>query len=329
MYFSIIIPTYNPAQRIKKLLDSIVRNDCIDQIEVIISDDCSDESIEDILLEYKNINYIFITNDHHTGFPRTGRQNGLNKAKGSWICFADQDDYFVDNAFDKIKKIIEDNKIHNYLPGNFLQYDEESGNYIMYDGTKSWTHGKFYEKSFIDKYQIAYDDVRYCEDVNFSTHVGCVLVENNIGIQMYNDPVYVWCRHQDSLCGGDYFSKSVKDYIHSTFGIIEQYIAKTKNDPQKQDQFTNKFVQTLYHLYFYLQSDQLFLDKECLLTSMLTLLPIYKDFKKDANIESSQLIQITHTNLQKMFAETRNDDFVQVPFVEKMSFKDWVFYYLE
>ena len=47
MFFSVIIPTYNPKKYLNNILESITKSDCMDDIEVIISDDCSTEDFSD------------------------------------------------------------------------------------------------------------------------------------------------------------------------------------------------------------------------------------------------------------------------------------------
>ena len=63
MFFSIIIPTYNPNTCLTKLLESIDSNYCIDDIEIIISDDCSTESFDDLLTPFSHLNIRKIVND--------------------------------------------------------------------------------------------------------------------------------------------------------------------------------------------------------------------------------------------------------------------------
>jgi glycosyltransferase involved in cell wall biosynthesis len=49
MFFSIIVPTYNPRKFLPKLLDSIATNKILDDIEIILSDDLSTEPFDDIV----------------------------------------------------------------------------------------------------------------------------------------------------------------------------------------------------------------------------------------------------------------------------------------
>jgi len=53
--FSIIIPTYNPNKYLPILLNSINMNNCLNEIEVIIVDDLSTESFDEIIKQYNKI----------------------------------------------------------------------------------------------------------------------------------------------------------------------------------------------------------------------------------------------------------------------------------
>lgn len=329
MFFSVIIPTYNPRNYLPNLLTCISRNECIDDIEIIISDDCSDEKFDDIIESFNKLHIKVIVNNYHSGFPRDGRQNGANVATGEWLCFADQDDSFVDNAFDKIKAYIEKEKIKNYLATDFIMHVDGTDRYEVYDGTKCWTHGKFYEKSFWDKYGIKYDDVKYCEDVNLSTRTGCIMIAENIPMSISRDHlVYIWNRRSDSLSEGDYLFLSMPDYIKGTLGIIVDYAEQYKFNTDLLDKYTLKFIQTLYHIYFYCQSDKIYTQRKTMLDIETTLYPICQRFFETSGLTADSIIEKTNTELLNFYSQTRYEDCIQVPFVEQITFKDWMKLYL-
>ena len=329
MFFSIIIPTYNPRAYLPNLLTCISRNNCIDDIEIIISDDCSEESFEDILESFKSLHIKTIVNDHHSGFPRDGRQNGADIATGEWICFADQDDGFVDNAFDKIKAYIEKEQIRNYLATDFIKHAEGTDYYEVCDGCKGWTHGKFYEKSFWDKHNLGYDDVKYCEDINLSTKTGCVLIAENLPMNTCKDIyVYIWNRRSDSLSEGDYFCQSMPEYIRGTIGVITDYIEKYRYNEDMLNQYIVKFIQTIYHIYFYAQNDRIQSSRNTILKIEETLYPIYQRFLEATGLTTDEIISKTNTDFIGIYSQTRFDDCQQAPFIEKMTFSDWMHIYL-
>lgn len=329
MYFSVIIPTYNPKPFLSELLTSITRNECKDEIEVIISDDCSDEPFCDVLKSFEMLNVKVITNDKHYGFPRNGRQNGANMATGKWICFADQDDYYVDNAFDKIKKFIEENSVTKYFGSDFIQHKVLTDEYIVKSGSEGWTHGKFYEKSFWDSHDLHYDNVDYCEDINLTTKCGCIMMEENEKFHICHDPVYIWNNRPGSLCDDSYFVKSMPDYIKGTIGVIADYVEKYKYNKDLLESYELVFMKTLYHIYFYCQNDIVSEDKESFLSAIVVLLPYYRKFLSVTGFTDADIISRTAGDLRGMFMECLVSDYQQVSFFISMSFNDWITAYLK
>lgn len=328
MLFSVVIPTYNPLKYISLLVGSIKRNECIDEIEIILSDDQSDEDLNSILENNKDINIKLITNDKHHGCPGPGRQAGAEYASGKWICFADQDDYFVDEAFDKIKAFIEKEGAKDHIIGDFIMTYANSSDYIVYDASKAWTHGKFYEKSFWQKYNLCYDDLKYCEDINLSTKIGCIYSTEGITIYRYEEPIYVWNRSLDSLSGGDYFAKSMPDYVKGTMGVILDYLERNMDKEDSRTELIIKFVETLFHIYFYCQDQRIYSDVRNIIATIAVLQPMCDRFYRLTNTSVHDIVTATSNELMDLYAQTRHDDYIQIHFIEQITFKDWVKYYL-
>ena len=91
--FSVIIPTYNRAEKIKFCLDSLV-NQSYKCFEVIVCDDGSTDNTKEIVALYENkldLKYIW---EENWGGPARPRNNGIKITKGKWICFLDSDDWW-------------------------------------------------------------------------------------------------------------------------------------------------------------------------------------------------------------------------------------------
>ena len=89
---SVIITTYNRADFLKKTLDSI-ENQTYKNVEIIVIDDGSTDEIaikiKNICLEFSKCQYHWKSN---TG-QADSRNFGIEKAKGEYISFCDDDDY--------------------------------------------------------------------------------------------------------------------------------------------------------------------------------------------------------------------------------------------
>ncbi len=89
--FSIVIPTYNRPERLKICLDSLIHlNYERENFEVIIVDDGSHNSLDNIIEPYRNQLNLTLIRQENTG-PASARNKGVNAAKGQYLAFTDDD----------------------------------------------------------------------------------------------------------------------------------------------------------------------------------------------------------------------------------------------
>ncbi|MBI4681161.1 MAG: glycosyltransferase [Nitrospirae bacterium] len=89
--FSIIIPIYNRAEKLRRALES-VENQSLRDYEVIVCDDGSTDdtrSVVDAFAAKMQITYLW---EKNWGGPARPRNNGIRAAQGEWLCFLDADD---------------------------------------------------------------------------------------------------------------------------------------------------------------------------------------------------------------------------------------------
>ena len=98
MLITVIIPTYNGAETIKRAIWSVQNQGGIGDLfdlEIIAVDDRSTDATQ-LILEHlslkSQIPILRFVNPRHSGGPNMGRNTGLKYATGEWICFLDQDD---------------------------------------------------------------------------------------------------------------------------------------------------------------------------------------------------------------------------------------------
>lgn len=114
MLLSICIPTYNGSKYIRKNLDIMIRqiqeNNLSDDIEIVVSDNCSTDSIPQIMEEYVNKypNFIrYSRNDKNLGYD--GNIIKLTKlAEGKFIHLFGDDDYFAPNGLIRLYKVLKE-----------------------------------------------------------------------------------------------------------------------------------------------------------------------------------------------------------------------------
>jgi len=113
---SVIIPTYN---RYKFLLNAIksVQEQTYKNIEIIVVNDCSTEKeyksghlekMNKVKVVHLPIN-LRIKYNVQAAQGRT-RDNGIKIAKGEWIAFLDDDDYWLPQKLEKQMKVLKENK---------------------------------------------------------------------------------------------------------------------------------------------------------------------------------------------------------------------------
>ena len=99
-FFSVVIPTYNRENIIKKAIDSVLSQSFQD-FEIIIIDNGSTDKTKQFIKSYSNakIKYFYQIG---SGSPASPRNAGIRNSSAPWVCFLDSDDYFSY----KIDKII-------------------------------------------------------------------------------------------------------------------------------------------------------------------------------------------------------------------------------
>jgi glycosyltransferase involved in cell wall biosynthesis len=145
---SVIIPTYNRFEHLNHAIQSVI-NQSFQDFEIIVINDCSTQPqyYNGQLELYPKTTIIHLPVNLKTKYNVTAaqgqtRQHGLNISNGTWICFLDDDDYWLPNkleiqlnALSKYPQILLCST--NMFYGNGL-YDK-SLNYPVYH-TKSLPH---------------------------------------------------------------------------------------------------------------------------------------------------------------------------------------------
>lgn len=128
MKLSILTPTYNRAQCLPKLYESIKQNK-IDTLELewLIMDDGSQDHTRELIESFQKENIVPIVYFFQQNQGKMVALNNLvEKAAGDWIVECDSDDYFCQNAFQFIVENVSlDNQVYAYA---FLKYDQNLHN---------------------------------------------------------------------------------------------------------------------------------------------------------------------------------------------------------
>ncbi len=103
---SIIVPVYNTESYLTTCLESLV-NQSLEEIEIILINDCSTDESLAILEKYKEkypMKIIIINLEENKG-PGGARNAGINIAQGEYLGFVDSDDDVSQEMFEALYKI--------------------------------------------------------------------------------------------------------------------------------------------------------------------------------------------------------------------------------
>ena len=104
IFFSVIIPVYNRAQRLPYVLESL-KKQTFQDFETIIVDDASNDNSYQVAMDYELPYKIVLRNEQNCERCVT-RNRGIDVAKGQYICFLDSDDYHLPEHFQKLHDFI-------------------------------------------------------------------------------------------------------------------------------------------------------------------------------------------------------------------------------
>lgn len=103
-HFTIVIPTYNRAEKIKHTIQSVL-NQTYSDFELLVMDDGSTDHTETIVNGFSDhrIRYEWAPN---SGGPATPRNRGIAASKSPWISFLDADDIWYSRRLECVNDAI-------------------------------------------------------------------------------------------------------------------------------------------------------------------------------------------------------------------------------
>ena len=119
-FFSIIIPTYNRADKLDIPIKSII-NQQFKNWELIIIDDGSTDQTNDLIQNYSSHNFHYFYQQHQG--RSTARNLGISKAKGTYICFQDSDDEYLPDHLQTLYEAILKNDTYKVFRTGMLIYE--------------------------------------------------------------------------------------------------------------------------------------------------------------------------------------------------------------
>ena len=212
---SVIIPAYNAEKTISNCLDSIMKQDCTEEYEVIVVDDGSTDSTPNIVSEYKNVRLIRQKNSG----PASARNEGASRAKGDIILYTDSDCFTEYNWISEMLKPFNENHEVAGVKGAYKTNQREiTARFVQLEYEDKYRYmlkDKYID--FMDTYSAGFKKKVFIEMKGYDTEFPVACAEDvelsyrlsNRGFKMvFNPDAIVYHTHPNKLI--DYLKKKYK-----------------------------------------------------------------------------------------------------------------------
>lgn len=246
---SIVIPAYNAEKYISDCIESVIGN-TYSNIEVIIVNDGSFDSTEEIILGYKDrVKVLSIINSG----ANVARKIGLEYSSGDYVMFLDADDLLSSvaiellvNAFDsdsEIDVVIGQSK--SFGEGRKVQTNFKSG--LLENPIKNYMNGELpytlwpslYRRKLIQQLKFV-DDIKVGEDYVFNASA---FLKSNF-VFVIDEIVHNYRRHSESITASTDYSKFEDGY--KSFTMVLKVVSIIRNKYPQEVGFHK--LQYLYSL---------------------------------------------------------------------------------
>ncbi|QLG60375.1 glycosyltransferase family 2 protein [Halorarum salinum] len=102
---SVIIPTYNRAEPLRRTLDSVLAQ-TYDDLEAIVVDDASSDGTASVMESYDDPRVTFIQHETNQG-GSAARNTGIEHASGEYMAFLDSDDEWLPRKLERQVDLLE------------------------------------------------------------------------------------------------------------------------------------------------------------------------------------------------------------------------------
>ncbi|NHQ59189.1 glycosyltransferase [Chlorobium sp. BLA1] len=188
-FFSVIIPTYNRAEILKKAIDSVLAQ-TFNDYEILVMDDGSTDNTRETVESFHDFR-IYYHWAENSGGPATPRNRGIEAAQADWICFLDADDlWYPDklkilsetiNSFPDIDLFCHNEMLFHIKTGRrtLLKHGPDSADIyriMLMEGNRVSTSATTVRRSFLNKYALRFNqssDYVIVEDYDMWLRIAC------------------------------------------------------------------------------------------------------------------------------------------------------------
>ncbi len=244
---SVIVPTFNNAQYLRKCLDSLV-NQTLNNMEIIVVNDGSTDNTKEILKEYSK--KVKVINQKNKGIAES-RNKGIEEASGEYIAFVDSDDYVDLEMYEKLynKVVSQDYDIATaFCNFQYVDHTEKGivdleNDVLTKEDLKKYylklypvVVAKLFKRSLLDK--LKFRNV-YAEDVDFLYRI--LPKAKTIGV--VNEHLYYYFQRENSE--SNVYTERIFDCVYN-FNDLYKYYQENKYFDEYRDEFEFVYVRYLY-----------------------------------------------------------------------------------
>lgn len=120
---SVIVPTYNRPDFLRKTLQTILHQSFQDFELIVISNGFNPKN-RGITNELNDPKILYWERERNSGGPAAPRNDGISKASGKYIAFCDDDDLWMPQKLEKQLTILESNPEYGLCYSNSLRFDD-------------------------------------------------------------------------------------------------------------------------------------------------------------------------------------------------------------
>jgi glycosyltransferase involved in cell wall biosynthesis len=149
--FSIVIPTYNRCELAQRAIDSVLRQDRIAPLQIVVVDDGSTDGTSAILRRRYNADPCVevLTTPH--GHASAARNAGLRAVRGDFVCFLDSDDFWLPDTlvvFDHVFAEVSELAFVSIDGATLADQKQASLEHIVAGDSPGWAHPRFPHAGF-------------------------------------------------------------------------------------------------------------------------------------------------------------------------------------
>ncbi|HEV8403064.1 MAG TPA: glycosyltransferase family A protein [Candidatus Limnocylindrales bacterium] len=247
---SVVIPTYNPGPYLGPGLASLFAQTlAADQFEIIVVDDGSTdgtpERVEALAATHSNL---VVIRSEHSGWAGRPRNLGIERARGEFIQFMDQDDRMAPDALQRLTETARRNgsdivlgKVASDFRGVALDlYRRDRDSCTIHDAPliSSLTPHKMFRTAFLNEHGLRFPEGRRrLEDQLFV--VKAYFAARVISIRA-DEPLYFYMKRDDDGNAGSDPSWDPAGYYANLREVLDVVVANTDRGPQR-DRLMRRF----------------------------------------------------------------------------------------